>query len=237
MKHILLTFFACLSISVIGQTVTWEIWSKAAETDKYLIPKFGHLAKTDEQKRIDEQLIKEVLEKDSSRSHAAEHLIAQGLQSVYQDVYFAMAKFNLAYLIDSSNTDIYLGYGAVYIALGKYDKAIEQYNEGLKLNPKNTKILTDYGTCYMVQCFDSTLTDKKLKSQLVDSALHYMNKSYYLNPRDAFLAFKMSYLSLNVGDCTNAWRFYNQTVLVDKQAVMPGYVEELRAKCPLKSEQ
>lgn len=60
-----------------------------------------------------------------------------------------MYRFNQAFLLDSTNSDIYWGYGAVYFMLNRLDLAREQYKTGLNMDPENTRILTDYGTSYM----------------------------------------------------------------------------------------
>jgi len=62
------------------------------------------------------------------------------------DLKTAMFRFNQAYLLESTNTDIYLGYGAVYATLGNYVKASQQYHERSAFIPKNTQLFPDNGT-------------------------------------------------------------------------------------------
>ncbi len=62
-----------------------------------------------------------------------------------------MYRFNQSYLLDSTSTDIYWGYGAVYMTLQNYEKAREQYLEGLTINPRNVHLLTDYATYFRIR--------------------------------------------------------------------------------------
>lgn len=56
-----------------------------------------------------------------------------------RDIKAAMYGFNQAWLLDSSNVDVHLGFGTIYHSLGDYGSAMAQYDEGLKINPKKSK--------------------------------------------------------------------------------------------------
>ncbi len=142
-----------------------------------------------------------------------------------------MYRFNQAYLHDSTNTDIYWGYGGVYMTLGQYQKAKEQYKAGLKIDPDNTHILTDYGTYFMVHYHTLEPTDKENALLNLDSAISYMTKSYNLDPKDQNTTFKLSILYWNKGDCDNAWNYYDECKSLGGQPITEAYTEDLQKKC------
>jgi len=108
--------------------MTWEQWKKESTTDIRLLPKYGHVEKTEKQKESDKVFIETILKQDSTHRKGADRFIRLGFNYLYRDdVKTAMYRFNQAYLLDSTNTDIYWGYGGVYMALGQYQKAKEQY--------------------------------------------------------------------------------------------------------------
>jgi tetratricopeptide (TPR) repeat protein len=150
-----------------------------------------------------------------------------------------MYRFNEAYLLDSTNSDIYLGYGAVYMAIGDYQKALQQYREGITANPKNTHLLTDYGTYFMklystlvsMSVNDLVKNSKEKAIINLDSALKYLNKSFLLDPKDKNTAHKLSTSYYYKDDCHNAWKFYDVCKALGGQSITEEYSRELKKKC------
>src|SRR5436190_9598559 len=110
-----------------------------------------------------------------TRRQASNHLIELGFQYYYRpDFKTAMYRFNQAYLLDSTNTDIFWGYGAIYMTLGDYKKAQQEYLEGLSVNSQNTHLLTDYGTYFMNQYYVLQPVNDKDASRNLDSAISFL---------------------------------------------------------------
>ena len=170
----------------------------------------------------------------STHRKGSDHLISLGFQYLYRDLKTAMYRFNQAYLLDSTNTDIYWGFGAVYMTLGQYQKAKEQYVEGLKIDPDNTHLLTDYGTYFMANYYALEPADKKNALQNLDTAIKYMTRSYILDPTDQNTTFKLSTLYWNKGDCNNAWKYYKECKVLGGQPITEAYTKDLEKKCQLK---
>src|SRR5690606_616546 len=149
MKNILTLVITFFALTTFGQQMTSEQWEEEAKTNIRLLPKYGHIPKTEEQQKLDQKFIDETVQQEKfkgDRTAASNHMISLGFNYLYRgDVKTAMYRFNQAYLLDSLNNDIYWGYGAVYMTLGNYEKAKQQYEEGLSINPSNTHLLTDYG--------------------------------------------------------------------------------------------
>ena len=145
-----------------------------------------------------------------------------------------MYRFNQAYLLDSTNTDIYWGFGAVYMTLGDYSKAEKQYLEGLAINPDNTHLLTDYGTYFMAQYYGLQPIDKKGALTNLEKAIDYLTKSYNLDPKDQNTTFKLSICYWNKGDSDNAWKYYDICKELGGQPITEDYTKDLMKKCKRK---
>ena len=234
MKSIVTGLILLMSLTVFGQQMNWEEWEKESQTNIRLLPKYGNVEKTEKQKESDNEFIETILKQDSTHRKGSDHLIDLGFKYLYRDIKTAMYRFNQAYLLDSTNTDIYWGFGAVYMTLGKYEKAKEQYEEGLKIEPENTHLLTDYGTYLMAQYYELKPIDEENALANLDSAITYMTKSYKLDPEDQNTTFKLSILYWNKGDCENAWKYYDECVKYGGEPITEAYTKDLKKKCKRK---
>lgn len=231
MKTVLTFALTLISSATFGQQMTLGQWQEEALTNIRLLPKYGHTPKTDAQKEADKQFIEEAIKVDTTRRKASDHMIRLGFRYLYSDIKTSMYRFNQAYLLDSTNTDIYWGYGAVYMTLGEYDKAGKQYLEGLEINPQNTHLLTDYGTYFMNQYYLLQPSDERRATQNLDSAVSYMTKSYQLDSADQNTTFKLSVCYWIKGDCANALKYYDICKLHGGQPITESYTNALKNKC------
>lgn len=237
MKNICTGFFIVLSLTLFAQQISWEEWELESKTDIRLLPKYGNVEKTEEQKNADNIFIETMLKQNSTYRKASDRFINLGFQYLFQnDIKTAMYRFNQAYLLDSDNTDIYWGFGAVYMTLGQYEKAKEQYEEGLAITPDNTNLLTDYGTYFMWQYFALKPIDKEKAMIELDSAIKYMTKSYNLDSSDQQTTIKLSMLYRNKGDCDNAWKYYEECKSLGGHSITEAYTIELKNYCKQKKE-
>lgn len=234
MKQILTLTILFFASTVFGQQMTLEQWNEEARTNIRLLPKYGHVKKTEELKRLDKEFIERALKEDTTNRKASNRLIRIGFNYIYEDIKKAMYRFNQAYLLDSTNTDIYWGFGGVYMTLGDYEKAEQQYKEGLSLNPNNTHLLTDYGTCFMAQYLALQLIDEEKALIYLEKAITNILQSYKLNPTDQNTIFKLSVCYWNKGDCDNAWKYYNIFKELGGRLISEAYIEELKKKCKQK---
>lgn len=234
MKQGLIIALILLSAAGFGQGISIRQWNEEAKTNIRLLPKYGHIAKTEAQREADKEFIATALQQDSTRRKASDHLVQLGFKYLYGDIKTAMYRFNQAYLLDSTNTDIYWGFGGVYLTLGDYARAAEQYQEGLRIDPRNTHLLTDYGTYFMAQYYGLQPVDPKSASANLDSALLYMNRSYQLDASDPNTAFKLSACYFNKGDCDKAWTYYDACQALGGQPITEAYTKDLKKACKRK---
>lgn len=227
----IMTFSSFLSF---GQT-TYEDWIKQAEINIRLKPKYGNVEKTKEQIESDKKFIEETMKIEKfkgDKTMASNHMIELGFQYLYKgDLKTAMYRFNQAFLLDSENTDIYWGFGAIYMSLSNIEKAKEQYEEGLKLNPKNTHLLTDYGTYFLAKYYEAENLKEKNAKEFLNTAIEQLTKSYNLDANDQNTLYKLSICYLINNDCKNAKKFYNLCKDEGGNPITDEYTNELMKIC------
>src|SRR5687767_10112619 len=115
MRIILSLVITIFSLTVFGQQITADEWHQQSETNIRLLPKYGYKEKTEAQKQLDKKFITETLQHEKfkgNRTAASDQMIKLGFDYLYRgDIKTAMYRFNQAFLFDSTNTDIYWGYG------------------------------------------------------------------------------------------------------------------------------
>ena len=226
MKQIFAIILISLGLLSYGQRMTYEEWQEESATNKRLLPKYGHMIKTTEEKESDETFINSMLETDSSRRNGSESLVELGFNYLSRgDVKTAMFRFNQAWLLDSLNPNVYWGYGTIYSFFLKTEEQISQYEEGLKLDPSNTNILTDYATIYLGNFYDSS---NKYNLYL---AIEYLRKSYLADPENYNTLFKLSICYYNLDDCYFAWQYWDKSVEFGGMPIMENFTRDLRKKC------
>jgi tetratricopeptide (TPR) repeat protein len=224
---------------------SFDTWEAESKINKRLLPRCGHLPKTQAEIKSDSDYIKQLMASPQfkTRRDASNHMIGLGFQYYYRpDFKTAMYRFNQAYLLDSTNTDIFWGYGAIYMAFGQYELAQTQYLTGLSIDSTNTHLLTDMGTYFMEQYYlmaqmpkNDMVKEPKLEAKrFMDSALHYLTKSYLLDKKDMNTTYKLSICYWNIEDCNNAWKYYDSTVALGGRPITEEYTKDLKNRCKRK---
>jgi tetratricopeptide (TPR) repeat protein len=236
MNSLLRTVLIFISITSFGQQQQLSPLEEEAKTNKRLLPRYGLLPKSEGEIEADKNFIVEIMKQAQFNGNyraASDHLIKLGFNYLYRrDLKTAMYRFNQAYLLDSTNTDIYWGYGAFYMSLGNYEEGKKQYIKGLSLDPNNTHLLTDYGTYFMGQYYG--LTEAGLKSDAMahaDSAIMYLHKSFKLDNKNQNTAYKLSASYWIKGDCEQAWQYYDVCKELGGQPITEEYTADLKKKC------
>lgn len=206
-------------------------WNKEAQTNIRLIPKYGHAKKTELQQQSDKAFIESALKQDTTHRKASERFIRLGFKYLYNDIKIAMYRFNQAYLLDSTNTDIYWGFAGVYMTLGDYARAEQQYKEGLAVNPNNTHLLTDYGSYFIRQYYGLLPIDETKALSNLDSAATFLSQSFSLDATDQNTTFKLSICYWIKGDCDNALKYYALCKELGGVPITEDYTKDLQSKC------
>lgn len=210
------TLIYCIFLASLlySQDLTYQEWQLESDTNIRLIPKYGNVIKSKEQIESDIAFIENTMSAFDSRKEASDEMIRRGFKLLYKnDFRTAMYRFNQAYLLDPNNANIYLGYGTIYKIYKQYELSKQQYIEGLKMEPKNHRLLIDYGNTYLVEYYFQP-DDMKTKD-LLDSAIILLSKSYSINPENYNSSMKLSAAYLLKGNCKKALYYFNIAIAIE----------------------
>lgn len=232
--HLTILFTLMSIMTILGQT-TYKEWEKEAKNNVRLLPKYGDIQKTNEQILTDKQFVEETLKIEKYKGNkraASDDMIKLGFQYLYKgDLKTAMYRFNQAFLLDSENTDIYWGFGAVYVSLSQSEKAKEQYEQGLKLKPDNSHLLTDYATYFLVKYYEAKKLNHHNANEYLDKAIDKLTMSYTIDKKDSNTLYKLSVCHLMNSDCEDAIKFYNLCKEEGGKPIDERYTQELNRIC------
>jgi tetratricopeptide (TPR) repeat protein len=236
MDKLLGTILILISVTSFGQQMQVSPLEEEAKTNKRLLPRYGLLPKSEDEIAADKDFVTETMKQPQFNGDfraASNHLIKLGFNYLYRrDLKTAMYRFNQAYLLDSTNTDIYWGYGGFYMNLGNYEEGKKQYEQGLSIDPDNTHLLTDYGTYFMSQYYGLKQAGHESDAMTnLESAITYLDKSFKVDNKDQNTVYKLSICHWLKGDCEKAWQFYDNCKELGGQPITDEYTEDLKKKC------
>jgi tetratricopeptide (TPR) repeat protein len=225
-KIILKVILLAMSIGVYGQQIDYSSWKEESKSNIRLLPEYGNVTKTKEQKEADDDFIKLSLQQDSTLEKASAHMIDLGFNYLYKrDLRTAMYRFNQAWLLNPKNENAYWGFGAVYFMFNDIESAMTQYTKGLTINPKSSNLLTDKATVYMTRY---NTTGSKIN---LDSAINIFKRSYVLDSKNQNTLFKLSVCYFMNDDCKDARRYYEECKALGGRPITQEYTEALNKKC------
>ncbi len=225
-KIILNVILSVVSIGVYGQQLDYSSWKEESKNNIRLLPEYGNVTKSKEQKEADDDFIKLSLQQDGTREKASEHMVELGFSYLYKkDLRTAMYRFNQAWLLNPKNENAYWGFGAIYFTFNDFDNAMTQYTKGLKINPKSSSILTDKATVYLTKF--NTLGGKVN----LDSATNIFKRSYLADPKNQNTLFKLSVCYFMSDNCKDALKYYEECKVLGGQPITKEYTEALNKKC------
>jgi tetratricopeptide (TPR) repeat protein len=143
-----------------------------------LLPMFGNLVKCPEQLEADKTFIA-TMDKDfdGDRKKAAEDRVARAWDFYHQrDEKTAMKRFNQAWLLDSTNADVYWGFGSLIGNQKNEEEALLMFKKSLRLNPGNDIVWASAGQAH------GSIYMKGGDSTNLDSCIYYFGRSYDINP-------------------------------------------------------
>ncbi len=168
------------------------------------IPMYGNVEKTPELKRVDEEFFSDVLKTGVSREKAAQKLEKRGWEALAKkDIRTAVKRFNQSWLLDPKNGGAYWGFAIVLHVRDKDTSgAIKMFERARELLPKNTRLLSDYGT-FLQESGQSKKAIEVLRraisiNQKMQYAYEALVKSY-LALKDAKTALHYAQLSKKFG--------------------------------------
>ncbi len=231
MRGLLLLFTFAIAQVAIGQ-MSFDDWQLESQSNKRLLPKYGGAKKTKTEKKSDADFIESAMSQFDTRREASDHMIDLGFNYYYRgDLKTAMYRFNQAYLLDAENANIYWGYGAIYMAFGEFELSREQYDEGLKIDPKNDKILIDYGTTYLGEYYNFAQSDTAKANEFLDKSIELLSEAYAVDPDNANSSYKLSICYMYQNNCEKATEYLSLSEEIGNPNITESFKLELEEKC------
>jgi tetratricopeptide (TPR) repeat protein len=225
-KNLLKVILITLSIGAHGQQIDYPSWKAESKTNIRLLPEYGNVVKSKEQKEADDDFIKSSLKQDGTREKASAHMVDLGFNYLYRkDLRTAMYRFNQAWLLYPKNENAYWGFGAIYFMFDDFENAMIQYSKGLSINPNSSNILTDKATIYMAS-FNKTANKVSL-----DSAINIFKRSYLVDPKNQNTLFKLSACYLMSNNCKDALKYYEECKALGGRPITQEFTDALSEKC------
>ena len=184
-----------------------------------ILPMYGvnsGVKKCKEQLQIDKDFIEECDKYFKSRNEAITRHLKDAWAYFYKKDYDnSMKRFNQAWLLDSTNADVYWGFGNILGMQLKFEESLIYFNKSIKLNSKNAKIWLSLGTSY-AQIFVKT-NDTKWLNKAIDS----FKKSTNLDNKnvEAYSQLTASYTYFMEKD--SALKYLKITDKLDPNAINP----------------
>lgn len=192
----------------------------------HLMPLFGGYDKTDSQKSIDAEFLKVCDLNFKNRREASEFFALRAweyLSEGQKDT--ATYRFNLAYLLDDENVDVYWGLGVINYQNEEYAEAIKLMEHGLELDDEdNVTLMVDLSTVYL-KWF---MVDKK--TEHFDKTINLLDEALKKSPECANAYMQLSLARLTNNQIDEAWDNFHKGYELDPQNANAEILQALLEK-------
>jgi tetratricopeptide (TPR) repeat protein len=151
---------------ILSLTVLCSCKSTQDCPDVNTLPMFDRLKKCDEQIKADQIFLAACDKYYKTRDEATQHHIDMGWGYFYKNQFdSSIMRFNQAWLLDSTNADVFWGFGSVLGKQQHFQESLIYLDKSNEINPNNPKVWlctsTSYGQMFY-QNKDVTLLDKSI---------------------------------------------------------------------------
>ena len=162
---------------------------------------------------------------DGDRTSAAQDRVNRAWGYFYQGHSdSAMMRFNQAWLLDSSNAEIFWGYGNLLGQQKKFSESLEFFEKALSINPNNSNIWLSASSSYGQLFYQSK--DKKY----LDKTIECLKKSVSLDPNNGSAYGQLTAAYTYIVQKDSARKYLQITDQLDPSAINPEVREMLKEK-------
>ncbi|MBK7383614.1 MAG: hypothetical protein IPI81_09800 [Flavobacteriales bacterium] len=231
-----ITFIVLLALcasSTFAQHLTFEEWHQRALVDIRLRPRYGDVPKSAGQLESDAAFVQQVLSNDSTPRAASAHLLGLGYNYLRSgDHVSAMYRFNQAFLLDSTNTDIYLAYGTFFMELDKPVMAHTMFRGGLSMDSTHVALLTAEATAYLAEEYVMRSKDPVAANALAEKAKNMLMRAVRYAPEDQDALQRLVVCNVKLHDCAAAWTWFKRYRAAAGAGAGIDVETTLRKECP-----
>lgn len=180
---------------------------------------------TAEAKAKQEEFLQDNMTRFKSRGLASEYYVLQAKRAFNEEkLDSASYLFGRAYLMDSTNNDIYWGYGMVYGREQKYEEALFLLYRALEKDQENPRLLNDVATSHLSRFYLSTDPGDLMQSKKL------LEQAVRLSPDEADAYYKLAINCYYLQEYRNAWSYLHQSVKKDKEIADKAFIAALLEK-------
>ncbi|MCE6990723.1 tetratricopeptide repeat protein [Dyadobacter sp. CY323] len=180
-----------------------------------LLPMYGNAKKCPEQIEADRRFLQEtdgLFQGD--RKRAAEDRVARAWEYFDANVQdTAMMRFNQAWLLDSSNAEVYWGFGNLLGGQERFRESIPFFKKSLRLNPENPIVWEA-----AAQSYGNIYADTRSQKDL-DSSIYYLRHSFRLDPKNSGTISKLTMAYLYAMKKDSATKYLKLAEQIDPGSV------------------
>jgi tetratricopeptide (TPR) repeat protein len=193
--------------------------------DIKILPLFGEYLKTATQQKEDEAFIKMCQSNFANLSEASEFFSARGWDYLKDaEIDTATYRFNLAYLLDNENVDVYWGLGVISYQKGDLRKAIALMQRGSEIEQNDPTLMVDLATIFI----EAFIVEKKADD--LTSAFSLLEKAVELQPELTNAYMQLAFAEMLNGQLDNAWEHIHKVYEIDQNAINEAILLELLNK-------
>lgn len=172
----------------------------------YEIALFGGFQKTQEQREEDKLFLKDADRNFENREKASYFFSDMGWQYLSEgSKEMAIYRYNLAFLLDPNNVEVFWGLGVIEYQKGELAEAIKLMTMGLEHGgDKNVTLLVDLATVH-IKCF----TENHHTSDM-PKAYELLDRAITLKPNFANAYMQLALANLINGDIDEAWMSFHK---------------------------
>lgn len=180
---------------------------------------------TAEAKANQEKFLQENVDRFKSRELAGEYYVLQAQRAFNEEkLDSASYLFGRAYLMDSTNNDIYWGYGMVYGREQKYDEALFLLYRALEKDRGNPRLLNDVATSHLSRFYVHADPDDLIQSRKL------LEQAVQLSPDEASAYYKLAINCYYLREYGSAWSYLHKSIRRDKEIADKAFIAALLEK-------
>lgn len=200
---------------------------KTAPLNTNILPLFGGMPRTKQQKIEDEAFLKSCEKIFPNRHEGSSFFAERGWEYLAEgELDTAVHRFNLCYMLEPENVESYWGLGVICYHRGQFQEAVVLLEKGLKISPDNTGLMVDAATLHL-QIYEQTksVQDLNLSQQL-------LNKSLAIDTLNANAYMKMAIVQYHQEDFDKAWEHLHRCRDIDFKSIDLTFLTQLMLKKP-----
>ncbi|GAA4445455.1 hypothetical protein GCM10023188_48630 [Pontibacter saemangeumensis] len=180
---------------------------------------------TPEAKANQEKFMQENITRFRSRALASAYYVLQAQRAFREEkLDSATHFFSRAYLMDSTNNDIFRGYGLVYGQQQRYDEALFVLYHALENDRDNPLLLNDIATSHLSRFYITSNPEDLLQSRKL------LEKAAQLSPDEADVYYKLAINSYYLQEYGNAWSYLHKSLRRNRAVADKAFISALLEK-------